>query len=210
MFQVHAVDGSNRSAYQHHLDTYFRVRHEIYVEERGWHELRRRDSKEIDAFDTSDAVHLLGIVPQHSVVAGSRLVPTIKPHLMSEVFPRLAQNGVPRQPDIFEWTRFFVVKPLREEGKSCRAAGIMYCSVQQYCLLRGIRSLTIVCEDYWLPRFTSIGWNPRQLGKPLHSNGDTIIGIMVEISDAALRATREIYQISEPVLWSKKALAAFG
>jgi acyl-homoserine lactone synthase len=99
MFHVHIVDRSNRNAYRDELEQHFRLRHEIYVGERGWHDLARRDGREVDAFDNDDAVYLLGILPDKGVVAGSRLVPSLKPHLMSEVFPQLAEDGVPRASD---------------------------------------------------------------------------------------------------------------
>lgn len=208
MFKVHPVDHTNRTGYQSHLETYFRLRHDIYVEERGWHELRRPDGREIDAFDTGHAVHLLGIAPQLGVVAGSRLVPTTRPHLMSEVFPSLAGGRVPRHPNVFEWTRFFVTRSFREPGRPCRAAGLVYCSIQEYCLQHDIRNLTIVCEDYWFRRLASIGWNPRLLGNSLQCDNTTIVGLMVEVSNDALRSTRQIYRISEPVLQQHGKLPA--
>ncbi|UCI10553.1 acyl-homoserine-lactone synthase [Mesorhizobium sp. B1-1-8] len=200
MFQVHVVDKANRLAYEGYLDTYFRLRHDIYVGERGWHELRRADGKEVDAFDTCEAVYLIGIDPHLGVVAGSRLISTVRPHLMSEVFPGLADGAVPRRDDTFEWTRFFVVRALREAGRPCRAAGVLYCAVQEYGLLRGIRHVTVVCEDYWQRRFQSIGWNPRRLGMPLPHDGTSLVGLMLDISASALRATRDAYEIADTVL----------
>ncbi|TWI28401.1 acyl-homoserine-lactone synthase [Mesorhizobium tianshanense] len=203
MLHVHAVDASNSFAYRKHLDSYFCLRHEVYVNERGWHELRRLDGREIDAFDTSDAIHLLGIQPGRGVVAGSRLVPTLRPHLMSEVFPQLAHDRVPRRHDIFEWTRIFVARDLREPGRPCQAAGVIYCGILEFCIQRYIRSLTIVCEAYWFERLASIGWNPRQLGPSLQRDGMTIIGLMVDMSPAALVATQDFYRMTEPVLWAE-------
>src|SRR3546814_13258346 len=82
MFQSHVVDVSNRGAYRVQVEQHFRLRHEIYVGERGWLDLARSDGREVDAFDNEDAVYLLGIMPDEGVVAGSRLVPSLKPHLM--------------------------------------------------------------------------------------------------------------------------------
>ena len=95
MFHVHIVDRSNRSAYSRYVEQMFRLRHEIYVGERAWSDLERADGREVDAFDTDDAVYLLGLDSDKGVVAGSRLVPSLKPHLLSDVFPQLAPHGVP-------------------------------------------------------------------------------------------------------------------
>ena len=204
MFHVHVVDRSNRGAYRDELEQHFRLRHEIYVGERGWYDLDRPDGREVDAFDTEDAVYLLGILPGHGVVAGSRLVPSLQPHLMSDVFPQLAPHGVLRANDIFEWTRIFVVPALRRRGSPCVAAGIVYCAIIEFCLLKDIRQLSIVCETYWVDRLAKLGWNPRPLGEPIEYRGETILGLVVEMGEPALKTTRQVYAISDSVLWVQR------
>jgi acyl-homoserine lactone synthase len=206
MFHIHIVDRSNRSVYRDELEQHFRLRHEIYVGERGWHDLARPDGREIDAFDTVDAVYLLGILPGKGVVAGSRLVPSLKPHLMGEVFPQLAPAGVPRASNIFEWTRIFVVPALRQPGRLCLAAGIVYCGIVEFCLQRGISRLSIVCETYWFERLAKLGWNPRPLGRPIEHRGETIIGLIVDMGEVALETTRQAYGIGHSVLSVDKEL----
>lgn len=203
MFHIHIVDRSNRGAYRDQLEQHFRLRHEIYVGERGWLDLARPDGREMDAFDNEDAVYLLGIMPDKGVVAGSRLIPSLKPHLMSEVFPELALDGVPRANDIFEWTRIFVVPALRQPGVPCLAAGIVYCGIVELCLRRSITKLSIVCETYWVDRLAELGWNPQPLGPPMEHQGETIIGLIVDMGEAALETTRQIYAISRSVLWAQ-------
>lgn len=200
MFRIHAVEASNRAAYAPALEEQFRLRHEIYVGERGWRDLARPDGREVDAFDTEAAVYLLGLDRAGSVLAGSRLVPSLCPHLMSAVFPGLAEGRVPRAADVWEWTRFFVVPALREAGRSSRAAGLVYCGLLEFCLWRGIRSLTIVCEPYWLDRLAALGWAPRRLGPVLDHSDGPIVGLMVEVTTAALDRTRSAYAITAPVL----------
>jgi len=203
MFHIHIVDRSNRGAYRDQLEQHFRLRHEIYVGERGWFDLARSDGREIDAFDNEDAVYLLGIMPGRGVIAGSRLVPSLKPHLMSEVFPQLALDGVPRASDIFEWTRIFVVPALRQPGTPCLAAGIVYCGIVEFCLRRSISRLSIVCETYWVDRLIRLGWNPQPLGPAMEHRGEAIIGLIVDMGEAALETTRQVYAISRSVLWAQ-------
>lgn len=203
MFQIHIVDRSNRDAYRDQLEQHFRLRHDIYVGERGWSDLARPDGREVDAFDTDDAVYLLGILPGKGVVAGSRLVPSLKPHLMSDVFPRLAPQGVPRAIDIFEWTRIFVVPALRQSGCPCLAAGIVYCGIVEFCLQRSISRLSIVCETYWIDRLAALGWNPRPLGPPIEHHGETIVGLVVDMGPVVLETTQKAYAIIHSVLWAE-------
>lgn len=206
MFQLHAVDASNRGRYHAHIEAHYRIRHDIYVGERGWRDLERPDGREVDAFDTDAAIHLLGIMPARGVVAGSRLVPTLEPTLMSEVFPQLAQGGPPRAADIYEWTRFFVVPALRQSGRPGAAAGIVYCGLLEYCLARRIRKLSIVCESYWHDRLAALGWRPRRLGKRLRHDNADIIGLLVAITPEALATTRAAYRIDRPMLYRAPGL----
>jgi acyl-homoserine lactone synthase len=195
MFQVHAIEQSNRHAYAELLEQMYRLRYEIYVQERGWQQLDRPDKREKDDFDTQDAVYLLGIIKGQGVVAGSRLVPTTCPHLLSDVFPILVEGQIPRAPQIFEWTRIFVRKDLREDGRPSKAAGIVYCAIVEYCLRHGISHLTVVCEQFWKQRLDHLGWRPRQLGKTVLWDGELLVGLMVEMSTEALATTRERYEI---------------
>lgn len=200
MFQLHVVDRTNRSFYEEHLDNYFRIRHDIYVGERGWRDLSRPDGREIDAFDTPDATYLIGISPEGKVVAGSRLVPSWKPHLMKDVFPAVANHQVPVAADIFEWTRVFVVPALRARGESSPAAGRLYCGIMEFCLARHIRRVTVVTEPHWFARFELLGWRPLLLGRPLAGPDGPVIGVLLQMKQEALARIRKIYGLRGPVL----------
>ena len=135
------------------------------------------------------------------MVGGSRLVPTLAPHLMSEVFPELANvRGVPRFADVFEWTRIFVIPAKREGGRLCKAAGIVYCGILEFCLSNEVRQISVVCEAYWIPRLLALGWNPQLLGEPVVRDGMTIVGITCDMTEAALAKTQATYAIAGSVM----------
>ena len=206
MFKVHAIDAANRDLYSDAIEQHHRIRHDIYVGERRWMELARPDGREIDQFDTDDAVYLLGIETDGRVVAGSRLMPTHRPHLLNDVFPQLANvRGVPRAPDILEWTRIFVVPRLREGGRVGKSAGFVYCAILEYCLERQIRQLSVVCEPYWLPRFSGLNLRPRALGLPIEHDGMSVVAVTLDVTAAALASTREVYDIRTPALVGESA-----
>lgn len=201
MFKVHVIDCHNRAHYHDALEQHHRLRHAIYVGERGWSALARPDGREVDAFDGPAATYLLGIDPGAGVVAGSRLVPTLAPHLLADVFPDLAAGrGVPRAPDILEWTRIFVAPGWREIGRPCRAAGIMYAAIVEFALHQGVRQLSVVCESYWVSRLAALGWQPRPLGEARLIDGAPVVAITVDMTPAALARTRQVYDLREPAL----------
>src|SRR5271165_6830798 len=59
--EIHVVRKDNRHLYESYFDPYFRLRHEIYVKQRKWMALDRPDGREIDQFDTEEAVYLFCI-----------------------------------------------------------------------------------------------------------------------------------------------------
>ncbi|MEC5293600.1 hypothetical protein VSX64_23955 [Aurantimonas sp. C2-6-R+9] len=96
---------------------------------------------------------------------------------------------------------------LRQSGSPCLAAGIVYCGILEFCLRHHVRHLSIVCETYWFDRLTRLGWNPRPLGPPITHRGDTIIGLIVDISVNALETTRQTYALSRSVLSANTTFA---
>lgn len=177
MFSVHVIFKENRHLYEDEMEQHFRLRHRIFVDELGWTALRKPDAREIDQFDTEHSVYLLGIEPGHGVVAGTRLGPSLQPHLLSDVFRHAAgRRGVPRAPDIYDWTRIFVIPAKRNEMRPCRAAGAIKTAVLEYCLANGIRQVTGLGESYWIPALSKLGWNPQPLGLPIEHEDRLLFG----------------------------------
>ena len=56
---LHVIDRQTCSLYAPQLEESFRVRHQVFVDGLGWEDLRQADGREIDQFDTNDAVHLV-------------------------------------------------------------------------------------------------------------------------------------------------------
>ena len=79
------------------LDEAMRLRHKVFVEEKGWSRLRRPDGRDIDEFDTPATVYHVAVV--NGEVAGTqRFNPTMGPHLLSEVHPDLCARLYRRGP----------------------------------------------------------------------------------------------------------------
>ncbi|MBK6705449.1 MAG: hypothetical protein IPG56_17935 [Caulobacteraceae bacterium] len=51
---------------------------------------------EIDEFDSEEAMYLIDVDANGDVQQSARLLPTLSPHLMSEVFAKLCDDGPPR------------------------------------------------------------------------------------------------------------------
>jgi acyl-homoserine lactone synthase len=197
---IHVITSANRHRYEAELLAHFRLRHEVYVVERNWKDLARLDGLERDQFDNQDAIYILAM-DNGKVIGGSRLVPTTRPHLLSEVFPYLASvRGLPRAVDIYEWTRMFVIKS-RREGRTMggQTRGMVICGVLEHCLGNGITGLTALIEMFWLPLFHSMGWSLTPLGLPELINGEWSIAVKMAINEETLASTRAFHGIAGPV-----------
>jgi acyl-homoserine lactone synthase len=205
MIKVHVVTAENAPRYATELDSYFRWRHLVYVEERGWEDLRRDDGLERDQFDTDAAVHLIALKGSE-VVGGSRMIRMSHPTLLSEVFPHLVQRGtVPRDHAAIEWTRMFVVPAHRTGHRERSVAGALFCAVMEYCLAIGAVRVGGVMETFWLPRWQRFGWTTRALGLPEEIAGSMTLAAFMDVDSKALDGVRAATGWTDPVLaWRRE------
>lgn len=202
MISVHVIRSENSERYWELLDQSFQFRHEIFVNELGWKDMKPENGRERDQFDTPDTVHLL-ITEDDTLVGGGRLHSSFGPTLMSEIYPQLADvRGIQRGSDVMEITRGWIVKGRREE-RPRRVAGAWKAAMLEYGLSEGIRYLTGVAETWFMPRLANLGWAPRYLGLPQDLDGYNLVAFRAEVSASALEATRAYYGFEGPVtVWN--------
>jgi acyl-homoserine lactone synthase len=191
MLDVHVVTSTNRHLYERELDEHHQIRHRIYIEELRWRGLTpRSDKREYDQFDIAETVYLLGLEQGH-VVGGLRLVPTTGPHLIGDVFSRFAsERGVPRRPDIAEWTRIFVVPERRDEHSRSKIGSTVIASMIDYAIAEGLSGISVVMNTFWLPKFLKYGWRVRPLGLPDVHDDEWLIAVLIDVTPEALAGIR--------------------
>jgi acyl-homoserine lactone synthase len=205
---IHIVTESNRDDYLDQLDEFHRLRNDIYVIERGWTGLRSVDGREYDQFDDGRSTYVLAIEDDR-VIGGARLRPTTLPHMLEEVCPQLAEvRGIPRGPNIIEWTRVFVIKERREGRYDGRAIGEIFAGVVEYCERIGARQVQFVFETRWLQRFSEIGWKLRPLGLPDFIANDWWMAATFEVEPQLIHALRRYFHLDGEVLADHSLRAA--
>ena len=183
MTSIHIVTDENKAGYGAILDEYFRLRHEIFVGERGWHDLERPDGRDVDAYDNDQAIYLIAL-DDSRIVGGLRLYPTLLPHMISESFAHLVRGqDVLSGATILECTRYFIIRERRMGRTDCR----LLAAFQQFCLEEGITEVTAVVEMWWLPGWQQAGFKVRPLGLPTMVEGQPCIAAAIQISDDSLR-----------------------
>jgi acyl-homoserine lactone synthase len=193
---IHVISFANRSMYEGVIERHYQLRHKIFVEERGWKTLARPDRREVDSYDNVDTVYMLAMEGER-IIGGHRLYPTVKPTMVEEVFPELASvRGIPSDPTIWEWSRFFVV-PERRDG---RLNLELMAAVQELCLDEGIEHVSAVMETWWLPRFQQAGFKVHPLGLPAIVENEWTMAALIEISTQTLDHVRSLAGINGSVL----------
>jgi len=198
---LHVVTRENRHLYQRELLDQHRLRHEVYIVERKWDGLQDRGGLEYDQFDDDDTIYFLKI-DDGQVIGGHRMYPTTKPHLMSHVWPQLANvKGIPTGPHIFEWTRLYIKRERRDGGRFGSAVlGELFVGGLEYALEEGIQELSLQFEAYWFPRLQQQGWQIKPLGLPTLIKNDWWIGATIPVTEQVVNATRAYYGIATPML----------
>jgi acyl-homoserine lactone synthase len=184
---IHIISAANRHLYEDVLQDHFRIRHDIFVEERRWETLRKPDRRDVDGFDNEDTIYLLALEGRR-VVGGHRLYPTTKPSMMSEIFPHLANvRGCPSDPLVWEWSRYFIVRDRRDGNLNLQ----LMAAVQEFCLAEGIMKISAIMETWWLPRFHEAGFVVAPIGLPALVENAWTMAALIDISRDTLRAISE-------------------
>lgn len=88
------------------LDGMFRLREEVFFQRLGW-EVSSTAGLERDHFDELDPVYLVARGSNRKVTGCTRIMPTVGPYMLRDVFPELLQGeDAPAQEDTWELSRF--------------------------------------------------------------------------------------------------------
>lgn len=188
---LHIVTNENVDLYRAEMEQAFRLRHRVFVEERGWSELRREDGQEIDRFDNEYAVHML-FIEDDRVIGYQRLLPSTRPHLLSELLPSLCEVERPVGPNIWEWTRYCVEAGHRERGRMLSpVANALLSGIVEWGLHNGVDTIIIEMNPLWLLRLVQLHFRVTPLGIPRLISGEEALAVTASFDERTLARLRE-------------------
>lgn len=175
------------------LEQAWRLRHRVFVEEKGWTDLARADGREIDQFDHEEAVHLC-VMRGARVVAYARMLPTTRGHLLSDVLPELCRfREVPRGADTMEWTRHCVDPDHRGASFAMgEAERELVLGIVEWASANGIDHLTAEGHPVWVSRLLRLGFGVEPLCLPTPIAGETALGLHITVTETTLAKTRRL------------------
>jgi acyl-homoserine lactone synthase len=153
---VIVLNGSERRKHPDYFERLFRLRHQVFVKQRGW-PLPSVNSFEIDQYDTADAVYFLDLDAGGGIQGTVRMTPTVTASLLADYFPHLVENGqAPRSPHIYEATRYIVL-PSHKTREALRSAKARLLTVLvEWCLSKRLSHLQAVVDSVALSSFVEI------------------------------------------------------
>ncbi|MBB3285135.1 MULTISPECIES: acyl-homoserine-lactone synthase [Rhizobium] len=189
---LHIVTDRNMHDYQDEMDQAFRLRHRVFVDERGWNDLTRADGRETDQFDTADAVHML-FINEGEVLGYQRMLPSTKPHLLSEVLPQLCEQERPIGRHIWEWTRYCVEPAYREHGRALSAvSNALLSGFVEWGLENDINTVIIEMQPLWILRLLQLHFRVSALGLPQSISGEDVVAVTASFDERTLTKLRSL------------------
>jgi acyl-homoserine lactone synthase len=189
---IHVVTAENQYHYREEMEQAYRLRHQVFVEEMGWTELAKPDGREIDQFDDKHAVHLL-YAEQGKVLGYQRMLPSTRPHLLSDVMPELCEGQRPVGPHIWECTRHCVARGHREKGRvASPIANAILSGMVEWGLQSGVSTAIVEIEPTALLRFVQLHFRPMPLGLPRRLGEQDIIAVTLTFDWRTLERLREL------------------
>jgi acyl-homoserine lactone synthase len=190
MSVIHIVTPDNEAFYRDEMEQAYRLRHRVFVEEMGWTDLAKPDGREIDQFDNEHAVHML-YIEEGKVLGYQRMLPSTRPHFLSEVMPELCEGERPVGAHIWEWTRFCVARERREKGRAvCPITNMLLSAAVEWGLKCGITRLIIETNPIWLLRMVQLHFRPTPLGLQHTIGGQDVIAIIASFDLRTLSRLR--------------------
>ena len=197
---IHIVTAENIDSYAEAMEQAYRLRHSVFVDEMGWSNLKRSDGREIDQFDDGRAVHML-YLDGDRVAGYQRMLPSMRPHLLSEVMPHLCDGDFPVGPHIWEWTRYCVAKEQRDRGRILSPAGnLLLSAIVEWGLENGVSKIIIEMNPIWLLRLVQLHFRVAPLGIPLETGKDSIVAVTAAFDPRTLARLRSVRGDNGPAI----------
>ncbi|ACI94780.1 autoinducer synthase [Afipia carboxidovorans OM5] len=194
------IPGSDISRHATLMDRVFRFRHSVFVDEKGWMELRQPDGLERDRFDDVHAIHQV-CLRGDDIVGYQRLLPTTRPHLLSDVLTDLCHRRPPRGPRVFEWTRFCVAPGSREMRPRADGPFLELAQgVVEWGMAHRVDTVTVAIDWRLMVIAMQLRFFVRPLGFPKRIGRDEVVALRMSFNRETLATIRQARGCDDPVL----------
>ncbi|HEX8903099.1 acyl-homoserine-lactone synthase [Vitreimonas sp.] len=195
---IQIITRENRALFHHALTEMHRQRRRLFIDEMGWG-LAEIAGLEIDQFDSEDAIYLIEMNARGEVLQSARLIPTTRPHMLSEKFASLCSTAPPSSPAIWEASRFCPAPETPKGAPRRRLLARMIAAILETGLLFGMERVTFVASAALAPLARTAGWRVHALGPVVRAKRDRLAAFAAEISADGLAMVRARNQFDAPL-----------
>ena len=179
---IRLIDKTNFRFFPRTMDQLFRVRHSVFVKEKGWVEFEQDGIYEKDQYDTEDATYVVALDGFDNAIGCFRLYPTVLPHMLSEQFPHLVDGEVLRRSDVLELTRFHLCKTKRQSTPYLE----LLAAIPEVGLELGLSGFTALVRTLRIPVMQAAGLSLTPTGLPVLFHGESHVSVLFEVSEECL------------------------
>ncbi len=174
-------------------------RKRVFVDMLKW-DVPHDENFEQDQYDTDSANYLIlrdGMSGEHR--GSVRLLPSMGPHILRDVFPFLCDGKVPVGPRIMEITRL-VVSPTVRRTERMMTRNMLGRAMVEFGQMHGVEHYTAVCEMGFLTQLLASGWRIDPLGMPQMVAGSMIGAVLIHVDPDSIDITSEAWRHPGPAL----------
>ncbi|OFX13316.1 MAG: hypothetical protein A2516_02100 [Alphaproteobacteria bacterium RIFOXYD12_FULL_60_8] len=178
------------------LDSVFKLRHAVFFERLGW-DVRSVCGREIDDFDTPEAIYGVALDESGTMEGCFRLLPTTGPYMLKDVFAELLHGQpAPRGETVLESSRFSVL-PAEWHYNAKQAlftvTGRLLMSQITYCLEHGIDTVVSVTDVRFERVLKAVGLSFERYGPPIRIGKSLAVAGWQHPTEENLKQVEEAY-----------------
>lgn len=164
------------------LRAMFEARKRVFVDLLKWDVPVLAGTWELDHFDDEHATYIIVADGKGGHLASARLLKTMRPHLLDQLYPQLVDRDIPRGSDVYEITRF-CIDPSQRAPERREARDTLITALTEHALATGIARYTGVAEINWFRQIANFGWDCAALGAPQVIDGRMLAAMVIEIDE---------------------------
>jgi len=197
---IDVVTWENAGFFGSALASHHRLRYRVFVEGQGW-DVPNYQEMEYDQFDTPAAVYLLWRDHEGEVRGVTRLIPTVRPYMIKELWPHFVEDReLPVQSNVWEATRFGIDDRL-DHATRRRISAELVLACQEFGLENGVDQFLVMMPVLIIRKVIGgAGCNFEWLGSPHKVGRHKVAAAAVDVSPATLVEARMRLRVGYPVL----------
>lgn len=213
---IHIVTCENRHLYGPQLWAMHEERRKQCVEKNGWVDLVVLNGGEIDDYDDSRAIYLLGFDDDMQLEVGLRLRPTDDRCMLADKFAHLIAPGeAPKKgADVWEASRLFTTEAYRARKGPGRGTRVFeaWAAAMELALVNRVTRFVGMIDMALYPGIMNSPIDTRLVGLPRPYEHGVVAGSEIHVTPALLQRVRESIALDSTVGYHVDALdlRAFG